>query len=142
MSELNEIKKLAESYLHGVDLEPLEKAYLFAAKVHADQIHPTSGEPYIDHLLSVAEILLTMKLDLQTVISGLLHGVLKQDPSLSIKEVEAQFGKDVAVIVEGYSRLSDIQTEKISVNSDNFFLVSELIGLYFPTFFLENFILK
>ena len=85
MTAFEAIKKLAASYLREEDLVPLEKAFHFAVKVHADQIHPTSGEPYIVHLLSVTEILLTMKLDLQTVISGLLHGVLKQEPTLSIK---------------------------------------------------------
>jgi GTP pyrophosphokinase len=77
MTDFNNIKELAQSYLHDVDLEPLEKAYKFAENIHADQVHPTSGELYFTHLLSVTEILLSMKLDLQTVISGLLHGVLK-----------------------------------------------------------------
>jgi GTP pyrophosphokinase len=90
MLSYNDIKDLAQGYLHDVDLEPLEKAYYFAEKVHAGQVHPTSGEPfaekvhtgqvhptsgepYIAHLLAVTEILLVMKLDLQTVISGLLR---------------------------------------------------------------------
>jgi GTP diphosphokinase / guanosine-3',5'-bis(diphosphate) 3'-diphosphatase len=120
MPDFTEIKKLAESYLHEVDLEPLEKAYLFAAKVHADQVHPTSGEPYIIHLLSVAQILLTMKLDLQTVVSGLLHGVLKQDPSLSIKEVEREFGKDVANIVRGATRITNVQfNSRLTYQAEN-----------------------
>lgn len=120
MPDFNEIKKLAESYLHGVDLAPLEKAYLFAAKVHADQVHPTSGEPYIIHLLSVAQILLTMKLDLQTVISGLLHGILKQDPSLSIKEVEEEFGKDVANIVRGATKITNVQfNSRLTYQAEN-----------------------
>jgi len=120
MPDFNEIKKLAESYLHGVDLAPLENAYLFAAKVHADQVHPTSGEPYIIHLLSVAQILLTMKLDLQTVISGLLHGVLKQDPSLSIKEVDVEFGKDVANIVRGATKITNVQfNSRLTYQAEN-----------------------
>ena len=120
MPSFNDIKELAADYLHDVDLEPLEKAYHFAGKVHADQVHPTSGEPYIAHLLSVTEILLTMKLDLQTVISGLLHGVLKQDPSLSIKEVEEEFGKDVATIIRGATKITNVQfNSKLTYQAEN-----------------------
>ena len=120
MPGFEDIKELAEGYLHGVDLEPLEKAYHFAAKVHADQMHPTSGEPYIVHLLSVTEILLAMKLDLQTVISGLLHGVLKQDPSLSIKEVEREFGKDVANIIRGATKITNVKfNSRLTYQAEN-----------------------
>ncbi len=103
-----------------MDLEPLEKAYHFAEKVHADQVHPTSGEPYIAHLRSVTEILLVMRLDLQTVISGLLHGVLKQDPSLTIKELENDYGKDVANIVRGATRITNVQfNSKLTYQAEN-----------------------
>ena len=88
MSDINKIKDLALSYLQDEDIDSLEEAYRFADKIHTDHVHPTSGEPFIAHALSVAEILLTLKLDLKTVISGLLHGVLKQAPSLSIKDLE------------------------------------------------------
>ena len=120
MPGFDDIKKLAAGYLREEDLPPLEKAYHFAAKVHADQVHPTSGEPYIVHLLSVTEILLTMKLDLQTVISGLLHGVLKQDQTLSVKEVEEEFGKDVANIVRGATKITNVQfNSKLTYQAEN-----------------------
>jgi GTP pyrophosphokinase len=120
MTDFNNIKELAQSYLHDVDLEPLEKAYKFAENIHADQVHPTSGELYFTHLLSVTEILLSMKLDLQTVISGLLHGVLKQDPSLSIKEVEKEYGKDVANIIRGATRITNVKfNSKLTYQAEN-----------------------
>jgi guanosine-3',5'-bis(diphosphate) 3'-pyrophosphohydrolase len=120
MSDFNTIKELARSYLQDKDLEPLEKAYKFADKAHADQMHPTSGEPYIAHVLAVTEILLTMKLDLQTVISGLLHGVLKQDPSLSVKEIEKDYGNDVANIVRGATRITNVQfNNKLTYQAEN-----------------------
>jgi GTP pyrophosphokinase len=120
MPQFSTIKELAQSYLLDVDLEPLEKAYKFVEKMHADQVHPTSGEPYITHLLSVTEILLAMKLDLQTVISGLLHGVLKQDTSLSIKELEKDYGKDVANIVRGATRITNVQyNSKLTYQAEN-----------------------
>src|SRR5210317_357166 len=106
MSDFNTIKELALGYLQEKDIEPLEKAYKFVEMIHADQVHPTSGEPYIVHLLSVTEILLKMRLDLQTVISGLLHGVLKQDHSLSIKDLEKDYGRDVANIVRGATKIT------------------------------------
>ncbi len=120
MPDFNTIKEQAQAYLHDVDLEPLEKAYHFAEKVHADQVHPTSGEPYIVHLLSVTEILVGMKLDLQTIISGLLHGVLKQDPTLSIKELEKDYGKDVVTIVRGATRITSVQfNSKLTYQAEN-----------------------
>ncbi len=120
MTSFSDIQELAGSYLNGADLEPLEKAYRFAEKVHGDQVHQTSGEPYISHLLSVTEILLTMKLDLQTVISGLLHGVLKHDPSLSIKELEKEYGRDVATIVRGATRITSVQyNSKLTYQAEN-----------------------
>ncbi len=120
MPDANHIKELAQVYLHDVDLEPLEKAYLFAEKVHADQVHPTSGEPYIVHLLSVAEILLNMRLDLQTVISGLLHGVLKQEPNLSVTQLEEDFGRDVANIVRGATKITNVQfNSRLTYQAEN-----------------------
>jgi GTP pyrophosphokinase len=120
MPGFTDIKELAQGYLQDRDLETLEKAYHFAEKVHADQVHPTSGEPYIAHLLSVTEILLVMKLDLQTVISGLLHGILKKDPSLTIKEVEDEFGRDVANIVRGTTRITNVQfNSRLTYQAEN-----------------------
>jgi GTP pyrophosphokinase len=120
MTDFSAIKEAAQKYLLDLDLEPLEKAYHFAEKVHADQVHPTSGEPYILHLLAVTEILVTMKLDLQTVISGLLHGVLKQDPSLTTEELEDDFGKDVANIVRGATRITNVQfNSRLTYQAEN-----------------------
>jgi guanosine-3',5'-bis(diphosphate) 3'-pyrophosphohydrolase len=120
MTDFNSIKEAAQSYLQGVDLEPLEKAYHFAEKVHGEQVHPTSGEPYIAHLLSVTEILVAMKLDLQTVISGLLHGVLKQDPELSVQDLEKDFGNDVANIVRGATRITNVQfNSRLTYQAEN-----------------------
>ena len=120
MPDFNAIKEAAQGYLQGVDLEPLEKAYLFAEKVHGDQMHPTSGGSYISHLLSVTEILVTMKLDLQTVISGLLHGVLKQDPTITLEDLEVDFGRDVANIVRGATRITNVHfNSKLTYQAEN-----------------------
>ena len=61
-----------------------------------------------------------MKLDLQTVISGLLHGVLKKDPSLPIKELESEYGKDVANIVRGATRITSVKfNSKLTYQAEN-----------------------
>jgi GTP pyrophosphokinase len=120
MPSFNDIKDLANGYLHDMDLAPLQEAYEYATKVHDGKIHPSSSEPYINHVLAVADILLTMKLDLQTVISGLLHGVLKEDPNISIKELEKEFGKDVANIVRGATKITNVQfNSKLTYQAEN-----------------------
>jgi GTP pyrophosphokinase len=120
MPSFNDINDLAKGYLHDVEIAPLQDAYEYALQVHDGKIHPTSGEPYINHLLAVAQILLNMKLDLQTVISGLLHGVLKEDPNISIKEIEKKFGKDVANIVRGATRITNVQfNSKLTYQAEN-----------------------
>ena len=76
MSDINGLLAVAESYLHGVDLAPLRKAYEFIVEKHGTEQHG-SGAPYVQHLLEVGYTLASMKLDIDTVIAGLLHGVLK-----------------------------------------------------------------
>ncbi len=84
----------------------LTKAYDFVSEKHAGQVH-TSGDPYVSHLLAVASTLALMKLDIDTVISGLLHGVLKEGVS-TMAELEEIFGKDVAGIVDGSTRITNV----------------------------------
>jgi len=120
MPDFNKIYELARGYLHEDALAPLEKACEFAAKIHADQMHHTSDEPYINHALAVGEILLNMKLDLQTVISGLLHGVLRHDPLLPVKKLEDDYGRDVANIVRGATRITNIKfNSKLTYQAEN-----------------------
>ena len=120
MLSFNDINDLAGGYLHDMDLAPLQDAYEYAVQVHDGKIHPISGEPYIHHLLAVTQILLTMKLDLQTVVSGLLHGVLKEDPSISIKEIEKEFGRDVANIIRGATKITNVQfNSKLTYQAEN-----------------------
>jgi GTP pyrophosphokinase len=120
MLNYDTIKVHAAEYLGEADLAVLDEAYRFAAKIHEDQVHPTSGEPYMAHLFAVTEILLVMKLDLETVVSGMLHGVLKQDQALTMKELEDAFGKDVATIVRGATKITDVQfNSKLTYQAEN-----------------------
>jgi len=96
-------------YIPDVDLERLRQAHDFAVKVHQDQEHRISGSPYIVHALAVANILASMRLDMDTVIAGLLHGVLKADKELSISELQQHFGVEVANIIRGATKITNVQ---------------------------------
>ncbi|MCX5870673.1 MAG: bifunctional (p)ppGpp synthetase/guanosine-3',5'-bis(diphosphate) 3'-pyrophosphohydrolase [Deltaproteobacteria bacterium] len=105
MPGINGLKTIAKGYLHDVDLEPIDKAWDLAVKVHTDKKH-FSGEPYLDHVLEVASTLASMHLDLDTVIAGLLHGVLKE--GVTVEQLGKEFGRGVAEIVEGCSRITRV----------------------------------
>jgi GTP pyrophosphokinase len=120
ISEFKQIIGHVESYMPEADFERLQKAYDFAAKVHGGQVHETSGLPFIEHALDVAGVLSSMHLDIDTVIAGMLHGVLKADKSLSIKELEKKFGKDVANIVRGATRITNVRfNSKLTYQAEN-----------------------
>lgn len=103
------LKILASNYLQGVDLSSIDDAWEIVMRVHQDRRH-FSGELYIIHLLEVASTLASMHLDLDTILAGLLHGVLKE--GVTVEELVEKFGKDVAGIVEGSTRIT-----KVSYNS-------------------------
>jgi len=99
------LKTIAKGYLHDIDLDPIDKAWDFAAKVHGDRKY-FSGAPYMEHVLEVASTLASMHLDLDTVLAGLLHGVLKD--GVTSQQIEKEFGKGVAEIVEGCTRITSV----------------------------------
>ncbi len=113
----NGLKILAANYLHGVDLSPIDEAWEIVVRVHRGQRH-FSGELYIIHLLEVASMLASMHLDLDTILAGLLHGVLKE--GVTIKELTDKFGKDVAGIVEGSTKITKVPyNSKLASQADN-----------------------
>jgi GTP pyrophosphokinase len=118
MSDFKGLLAITQSYLQGVDLQRLEDAYAFASERHQGHVH-SSGEPYIQHLLDVAATLASMKLDLDTIISGMLHGVLKEDVA-TVKELEQRFGTDVANIVDGTTRITNVHYDsKLAHQAEN-----------------------
>lgn len=111
------LKVLTRSYLHGIDLSPIDKAWELAVAVHTGQEH-FSGSPYLDHTLHVASTLASMHLDLETVVAGLLHGVLKE--GVTVEELRKQFGAGVALIVDGCTRITKVHyNSKLSHQADN-----------------------
>ena len=118
MSDFKGLLAVARSYLPGTDLAILEQAYAFACKRHEGHTH-SSGAPYIQHLLDVATTLASMKLDLDTIVSGLLHGVLKEDVA-TVDELEERFGQDVANIVDGTTKITNVHYDsKLAHQAEN-----------------------
>jgi GTP pyrophosphokinase len=106
MLRITDILDKAQSYLPADDLEMIEKAYIYSATVHQGQVR-LSGEPYLTHPMEVAGILADMKLDAATIISGLLHDTV-EDTLTTQEHIEEEFGKDVAFLVGGLTKLSRI----------------------------------
>ncbi|MHB8927989.1 MAG: RelA/SpoT family protein [Bacillota bacterium] len=104
IQELN-VKVL--KYNPQADLTPLEEAYAFAKKAHQGQFR-ISGEPYIEHPLAVAGILADLQLDVTTLAAGLLHDVV-EDTGVSLADLQARFGQEVAQLVDGVTKLSKIE---------------------------------
>jgi len=99
------IKRL-RSYTQKVDTELLKKAYAFADKAHQGQ-QRKSGEPYLFHPIEVALILCELKLDLQSVVAGLLHDVV-EDTTFTTDNLKKEFGDEVAFLVEGVTKIGKI----------------------------------
>jgi guanosine-3',5'-bis(diphosphate) 3'-pyrophosphohydrolase len=95
------------SYLKREDVSELQNAYLFSQSAHSGQFRK-SGEPYISHPLAVASILGKLRLDTQTLAAALLHDVM-EDTHISKAEISDRFGKPVAELVDGVSKLDKIE---------------------------------
>ena len=96
-----------ESYLPGNEIESIMDAYEFGAAAHDGQKRQ-SGEDYISHPVAVAQELADMHMDGQAISAAILHDVV-EDTEASLVEIKAQFGDEVAVLVDGVSKLDQIQ---------------------------------
>lgn len=88
------------------DLSKIQTAYEFAAKAHEGQ-RRSSGQPYIIHPLAVAKILLELGMDTDTICAALLHDVV-EDTDATSEDLQKRFGRDVAMLVEGVTKLTNI----------------------------------
>jgi len=96
-----------ESYLPPEQIDPVARAYEFGALAHEGQKR-LSGEPYISHPVAVAQSLADMRLDSQSITAAILHDVV-EDTDTPISELEEKFGIEVATLVDGVSKLDQIQ---------------------------------
>lgn len=106
ISTYEELKNIIVESDKEYDCQRIEKAYLLAEEMHRQQKR-SSGEPYIIHPLSVAAILVGLGMDSESVMAGLLHDVI-EDTECTQAELEKRFGKEVAQLVDGVTKLGKI----------------------------------
>jgi GTP pyrophosphokinase len=95
-----------EAFPERLDRDLLLKAYQFSERAHAGQKR-LSGEAYVSHCVEVAKILADLQLDTVTVASGLIHDVV-EDTSITVADIEREFGKDIAQIVDGLTKIGSL----------------------------------
>ncbi len=106
MISIDDILAEIRSYHAEADLDSVRKAYVYSAKVHEGQKR-SSGDPFITHPLEVAFILARLRMDVPTIITGLLHETLVETHATE-EELRRQFGDEVAEMVDGVSKISKI----------------------------------
>ena len=106
-------------YHPSTDISMIEKAYKVASEAHEGQKRK-SGEPYIIHPLCVAIILADLELDKETIVAGLLHDAV-EDTWMTYEEVEKEFGSEVALLVDGDTKLGQLSysADKVEVQAEN-----------------------
>ncbi len=104
---LRRLVETLETYLPDDQVATIVRAYEFGAAAHKGQTRK-SGEPYITHPVAVAQELAEMHLDAEAICAAILHDVV-EDTEATLEDIEEQFGEDVALIVDGVSKLDQIQ---------------------------------
>ena len=114
-----ELVKSVMRYHPSTDLSMIEKAYQVAKAAHKDQIRK-SGEPYIIHPLCVGIILADLELDKESIAAGLLHDVVEDTP-MTTEDVAAEFGDEVALLVDGVTKLGQLSysADKVDEQAEN-----------------------
>ncbi len=112
MLKSDELINKVKSYNKFLNPETLTKAYNFALKAHEKQKRD-EGSPYIIHPIAVANILTELKLDSATIATGLLHDTI-EDTHATYKTIEEEFGKEVADLVDGVTKISEFENQVIS----------------------------
>ena len=102
------VVRKVQSYNPGADVDKLWQGFRFGREAHEGQVRK-SGEPFFSHALTVADILADLRLDVDTLVAGLVHDVV-EDTSLELKDIEERFGKEVGQMVDGVTKISEIRT--------------------------------
>ena len=114
-----ELIKSVQKYHPSTDISMIERAYKIAYEAHKEQ-RRKSGEPYIIHPLCVAIILAELELDKETIVAGLLHDVV-EDTVMTDEEIAAEFNDEVALLVDGVTKLGQLSydADKVEVQAEN-----------------------
>jgi len=112
MLNQEDLIKKVKSYNKFLNPKTLSKAYSFALDAHKNQKRD-SGDPYLSHPVAVADILTELKLDSATIATGLLHDTI-EDTKATYKTVEKEFGKEVADLVDGVTKISELEGKIIN----------------------------
>src|SRR6202012_5949309 len=101
--------ELVKSYDPNADEDAINRAYVFSMKAHGTQLR-ASGDPYFSHPVEVAGILARMKLDSASIVTGLLHDTV-EDTVATLDDIERVFGRGIARLVDGVTKLSRIELQ-------------------------------
>ncbi len=114
----DDLRAALERYASAEQIEWVHQAFLYGAEAHRGQ-RRKSGEPYITHPLAVATILAGFHLDMETIVAAILHDVIEDTP-VTKAQLEADFGKEVAELVDGVTKLTQIKFEsKAEAEAEN-----------------------
>ncbi len=119
MSEFQKLRTELTNYLDESQIESIREAFFYAKKAHEGQLRYT-GEPYITHPVSVALILAEMRMDPQTIMAAMMHYVI-EDTYVEKEDLIEKFGKEVADLVDGVTKLTQIEFEtRAHAQAENF----------------------
>ncbi len=118
MIRITDILDKIYEYNPDGDTDLIDRAYIYSARAHSGQVR-LSGEPYLSHPLEVADILADMRLDVESIAAALLHDVI-EDTEATREDIEDMFGKGVAHIVSGVTKLSALpSTTKVAQQAES-----------------------
>jgi len=119
MESIDALSEKLSDYLEPRQIEQVNKAFEFANEAHSGQFR-TSGDPYVSHPIAVANILSSFHMDEDSLSAAMLHDVI-EDCGVPKKVIEEQFNKNVANLVDGVSKLDQLNiTSRTKVNAENF----------------------
>lgn len=122
-----QLAQAVKAYQPDADEDRLIRAYEFAREKHGDQMRQ-SGDPYYSHPVRVATLLASVSLDEATVMAGLLHDTVEDCADVSLADIEAEFGQDVAELVDGVTKLGQLEyrseASKQAANFQKFILAT------------------
>src|SRR5438105_10047107 len=105
-TSIHDLIEQVQRYNPNAQVDLIRRAYDVSARAHEGQVR-RSGEPYLQHPLAVAEVLADLKLDVPAIVAGLLHDTV-EDTVCTQEQVEEEFGKNIARLVDGVTKIGQI----------------------------------